>query len=243
MSEEVKAESNPAASKHRGTPLTQEEVEKMEGEWDADNFYVLKEGGFVDPYGYLFNKDGIDAWGGRYDEQGYYIPPPEAAYQMEEYDEDEEGEWHVDDSAATQEHILPAIKFLKEQPKDKKHTLKIAGLWNMLTETHVIKHFQNTFSGFKHDKIVVEKDKKGRSKGIAWLLSSDPESVAHVVNMHNHVFKGHTIATYLMGVVYTEEPENYDDDGEDDFDEKLEKHRDEIEEEYEKYRQEEEERL
>jgi hypothetical protein len=41
---------------------------KLDGDFDADGFYILKEGGFYDPQGYYFDKNGVDAFGGRYDE-------------------------------------------------------------------------------------------------------------------------------------------------------------------------------
>jgi hypothetical protein len=46
----------------------------LEGKFDEDDFYILKDGDFYDPLGYYFDKDGFDENGGRYDEQGYYIP-------------------------------------------------------------------------------------------------------------------------------------------------------------------------
>ena len=54
---------------------TKEEIEKLEGEYDQDGFYILKTGGFIDPNGYEFDKSGHDALGGFYDEEGYYVAP------------------------------------------------------------------------------------------------------------------------------------------------------------------------
>jgi hypothetical protein len=50
-----------------------EQIEKFEGEYDEDNFYRLKEGGFYDESGFYFNKEGIDALGGHYNEDGIYV--------------------------------------------------------------------------------------------------------------------------------------------------------------------------
>ena len=35
----------------------------------------MPDGGYYDPYGFWFNKDGLDEAGGKYDEEGYYISP------------------------------------------------------------------------------------------------------------------------------------------------------------------------
>ena len=51
--------------------LTQKEIEKLEGQYDADGFYVLNEGGFIDPKGFRFDEEGYDVYGGHYDEHGY----------------------------------------------------------------------------------------------------------------------------------------------------------------------------
>ena len=58
--------------------LTKEEMEKLDGELDQDGFLILKAGGFIDPNGYQFDKDGKDPLGGFYDEEGYYVAPQEA---------------------------------------------------------------------------------------------------------------------------------------------------------------------
>jgi len=61
--------------------MAKEEIEKLNlnGAFDEDGFYILKDGDFYDPLGYYFDKHGFDEHGGRYDDQGYYIPPSEAA--------------------------------------------------------------------------------------------------------------------------------------------------------------------
>ena len=57
---------------------TKEEIEKLDGEYDQDGFYLLKAGGFIDPNSYKFDKNGFDALGGFYDEEGYYVAPQQA---------------------------------------------------------------------------------------------------------------------------------------------------------------------
>lgn len=55
--------------------LTKEEVKQLEGNFDDDGFYILKEGGFYDPLGNYYNKDGCDEEGGHYDKGGFYVKP------------------------------------------------------------------------------------------------------------------------------------------------------------------------
>ncbi len=59
------------------TKKTKEEIEKLPGEYDEDNFYHLKEGGFYDEQGYYFNQWGFDAEGGHYNDEGVYEERPE----------------------------------------------------------------------------------------------------------------------------------------------------------------------
>lgn len=44
------------------------------GKYDDDGFYIFEEGGFLDPHGVYFDKDGFDVNGGQYDDQGFYVP-------------------------------------------------------------------------------------------------------------------------------------------------------------------------
>ena len=102
------------------TKLTKEEVEKLEGRYDDDGFYLLEQGGYYDPLGYYFDKDGFDSVGGQYDKEGYYIQPNlhEACIgdDIEDYTlDDEDYEEHkqlADDDIMRQadlhEHIMPA---------------------------------------------------------------------------------------------------------------------------------------
>lgn len=53
---------------------SKEEIEKQPGKYDDDGFYLLDDGGFFDPNGYFFDKDGFDANGGKYSEEGVYVP-------------------------------------------------------------------------------------------------------------------------------------------------------------------------
>ena len=70
------AQNNPEEGKL--VRMKKEEIEELEGHYDNDGFFLLKEGGFFDPNGYRFDKDGYDGLGGFYDEEGYYVTPQKA---------------------------------------------------------------------------------------------------------------------------------------------------------------------
>jgi len=40
--------------------LSKEQIEQLPGKYDEDGFYLLDEGGFYDPCGVHFDKDGYD---------------------------------------------------------------------------------------------------------------------------------------------------------------------------------------
>ena len=58
-----------SASRH----FTKEEIEALDaGEYDADGFYILPDGAFIDNHGFYFDRHGKDQTGGHY-EAGKYI--------------------------------------------------------------------------------------------------------------------------------------------------------------------------
>jgi hypothetical protein len=65
--EEVKREEG-VDYKPMGTPIEKEEVEQEKGHYDEDDFYILDDGGFYDPWGYKFDNDGYDEYEGYYDD-------------------------------------------------------------------------------------------------------------------------------------------------------------------------------
>jgi hypothetical protein len=159
---------------------TKEEIEKHQGHFDQDGFYILEDNSYFDAEGYFFDKDGYDDIGGYYDSAtGVYVPPPEEylgdeSDDMEDYydelcgieDEDEEEEqvaeeeinydndFDMDDEEVDQaikmEHCLPALRFLEQQPKDKKHIVKIENVPRRATDANLLKFLQKKISGFTH---------------------------------------------------------------------------------------------
>ena len=61
-----------------GKPYSKDEIEKYPGEFDEYGFYHCADETFFDNYGYWFDKDGYDEYGGYYNqddpENWYYVP-------------------------------------------------------------------------------------------------------------------------------------------------------------------------
>ena len=72
-------EASKPGAKPRLVKLSLEEIKQKPGHFDKDGFYLLDEGGFFDPEGFHYDKDGVDAVGGFYDASGVYIAPRRAA--------------------------------------------------------------------------------------------------------------------------------------------------------------------
>lgn len=68
---------------------TQDEIEAYEGNYDKDDFYILKDGDFFDSYGYYFDKDGFDGTGGYYNDNGVHVKGNYDNYGNEAYGPDE----------------------------------------------------------------------------------------------------------------------------------------------------------
>lgn len=64
--------------------LSKTEVMELEGKYDLYGFYQLKAGGFIDPFGYRFDENGLDPVGGLY-EDGLYMNPDEEYKSEDEY--------------------------------------------------------------------------------------------------------------------------------------------------------------
>ena len=76
----VEAKNNTA---HQGVvKLGIDEIKKLPGHFDNDGFYILDEGGFYDPDGFHYDKNGVDAVGGFYNKAGMYIAPQKNANQQ-----------------------------------------------------------------------------------------------------------------------------------------------------------------
>ena len=60
-------------------------------------FYNCPDGTFYDKYGYFFDKDGFDEFGGRYDSDNNYVPPP---------DDNQEGDSYESSSSDKKDELL-----------------------------------------------------------------------------------------------------------------------------------------
>ena len=49
-------------------------TEDTKGEYDNDGFFITPNGSFWDPDGVYFNKEGFDKHGGKYNDEGEYVP-------------------------------------------------------------------------------------------------------------------------------------------------------------------------
>jgi hypothetical protein len=91
----------------QGTAIDKQTFEVEEGHYDDDNFYVLKAGGYYDPDGYYFDKDGVDEYGGKYDVDGFYAPSLD--YEAQYF-----GTHDIELYADYAEHVYPVIDWLKK---------------------------------------------------------------------------------------------------------------------------------
>ena len=103
--------------------------------------------------------------------------------------EDELAEHGLEESevnlALRREHCLPVMKWLKEQPVDKKHVIKIQNLPRRATEAMILKMLNRKIKNFKHEKLALELDtKRNESLGIAWLSSTDNYSISQLIKLH-----------------------------------------------------------
>lgn len=230
-----------------GKPLTRAEIEAKEGKYDEDGFYNLPDKSFYDPAGYFFNKDGYDEFGGYYDNHtGHYVPgsgfedeyyrnyggtaaPGDMlGYSLDDYDEEDYGAEdesdYKDQSEAFKQavlmHVVPAEDWLKEQPKDKDHIVKLANVPELFNENNIKKFLSKRINDLKYSQLTLERDQRGRSLGVAWIKSNNQPTVAGLLHLHKKRFADYELRTYLMGFTYDNENEmegheDYDDEEED----------------------------
>lgn len=182
-----------------GESTSKETFEQEEGHYDNDGFYILNNGGFYDPWGYHFDKDGYDEYGGYYDDDGYYVPGEQYMqeyyqnYNLGDYhdkyaDEDLEGEEitypYNEDDAIYMEHIAPALKSLKS---GQKYVVKIENVYHIANESNVEKFLRKNVKDLKFSKILIERNSRGKSKGICWFASDDLNSINGVLKLHHAV--------------------------------------------------------
>ena len=163
---------------------TKEEIEQSKGDYDEDGFYILEEGklgdgegakeqdgGYFDPLGYFFDKDGFDAVGGQYDKEGYYIRPAQENFggyyfdDLEDYDlnddeeDQEQGTDALEKEAMMQEHVMPAQLYVKtELAKDpnKNFYIRVKNLPELYEEKNILKFLKKKIPDFNFSKLVME---------------------------------------------------------------------------------------
>ena len=209
---------------------TKEEIEAKKAQKGDFDWYYLEDGSFFDTQGYYYDVEGFDDIGGYYDSiSGLYVPPPldlitgEAEDADEYYDElcgsDEENEGNEDEgdeeeddyqigekeanSGIRREHCLPALNWLKDQPKDKNHIIKICNIPRMASEVMVEKFFKRQFKGLTYSKFGIEHDVKEKAnKGVGYMQSDDHHTLSCMIKLHYFVYAGYRLRTYLMGFAY-----------------------------------------
>lgn len=72
------------------------------------------------------------------------------------------------------EHIVPALKWLNEQPDDKLVVIKIQNIPRQATEEMIKRKLNKTIKNLVYDKIAVDKlvSQKGNN-GVAWISTRD----------------------------------------------------------------------
>lgn len=158
---------NPAENKGEiyyqpmGKKLTKEEmkqlVDKNEGKFDDDGFYILPDGSFYDKQGYIFDAEGYDEHGG-YIENGKYYPGQ--GQEDEYYDRYEEQnnrketlKQEAERLAPFMEHVIPAIDWVNQQAEGSKLTVQFKNI--------PISVKQNRLKSYL-DAIIENLDEKGK---------------------------------------------------------------------------------
>lgn len=53
-----------------GEVVPRDDINDKKGVYDAEGFYILEDGSFYDTWGYYFDAEGYDEYGGYYDDDG-----------------------------------------------------------------------------------------------------------------------------------------------------------------------------
>lgn len=62
------------------------------GKFDDDNFFILSNGAFYDPFGFYFDENGKDEAEGFYSDEGYYVSPFDVEFNPDEIYGDEDND-------------------------------------------------------------------------------------------------------------------------------------------------------
>jgi hypothetical protein len=180
VDEEKQIPENPEAgeeehTRYRYRPMgvaMEEDFSTMEGgHWSEDEFFFeFKDGSFYDKYGYFFDENGVDEYGGYYEsfEDGeqkelmvhFYVPNPdfEVEYILPEDGEDfdfvhEEVEFTEEGRAEYEEHlythhVLPAVEYLRKKETGKKSAIEVHNIGE-ISQVVLISFFKKSFTEFK----------------------------------------------------------------------------------------------
>ena len=101
-------------------------------------------------------------------------------------------DYQVDEKEATKgirrEHCIPALEWLKGQPADKKHVIKIANVPRRATQEMMLRMLQKKIKGLKYDKYGIEKNDGSKiNNGVAYISTTDHATIAQLLKLHYHV--------------------------------------------------------
>lgn len=155
----------------------------------------MEDGSFYDKYGYYFDAEGYDQYGGYYEDGEYKPGEPykESYYQFYTVHEDDD-DYDINndeyEQAIMKEHVLPAIKFLKEQHAKAPTTLftiKIRNLNNYIKQDKIEGKLKSILPNKEDFKIVLQLDSFYKKPGFGFFISSNLENLLFILNMHHQV--------------------------------------------------------
>lgn len=77
------------------------------------------------------------------------------------------------------EHCIPALEWLKQQPQDKKHIIKIANVPRRATQEMLLKMLQKKIKGMKYENYGIEKNDASKvNNGIAYISTKDHYTIS-----------------------------------------------------------------
>lgn len=100
----------------------------------------MADGSFYDPFGFFFDKDGLDEAGGKYSDEGYYVSPFDLEIDARDvYGSEDEEEEYLDETphdslerqAIIEEHVVMAQAWARDRLKKNPEApliLKVEGI-------------------------------------------------------------------------------------------------------------------